>query len=132
MNKLGCVEDIPYQVTGQCFNEIISNLNILQKQKFTFDATQGDLNEKYLSQISRMSIGINNDLSQKSRLSVLMSNAFASGYLTFLNNSMVIDNNLSQTSRSSMPMNITFANGNLNLQNNRSLSEENTQHYHPF
>ena len=103
----------------------------MQKQKITFDATQGDLNEKSSSQISRMSMGIENNLSQMSRLSMPMNNAFATGNLTLLNNSMGMDNNLSQTSRSSMTMNNAFANGNLSLLNNTFVSEENTQHYHP-
>ena len=47
LKKLGCGEDTRHQVTGQWFNEIISNLNILQKN--VFDATQEDLNEKSLS-----------------------------------------------------------------------------------
>ena len=42
LNKLGCVEDYRYQITGQCFNDMLSNLNSLQSKRFVCDATKGD------------------------------------------------------------------------------------------
>ena len=42
LNKLGCVEDSRYQITGQYFNDMLSNLNILQSKKFVHDATKGN------------------------------------------------------------------------------------------
>ena len=32
LNKLGCVEDSRYQITGQCFNDMLSILNSFQSK----------------------------------------------------------------------------------------------------
>ena len=41
INSRGCSEKERYQITGQGFNEIISNLNSMQaKKKFVYNGTQ--------------------------------------------------------------------------------------------
>ena len=40
VNKLGKTEDCSHQITGKCFNQIISKLNSFQTKKSAFDGTK--------------------------------------------------------------------------------------------
>jgi hypothetical protein len=44
ISKQGKLEDQSHQMTGKCFNEVMSNLNSLQKINFVYDGTKNNRN----------------------------------------------------------------------------------------
>lgn len=117
LNKLGCVDSTRYQITGQCFNEILSNLNSLQSKRFVYDATKEDSNQNSLSQISRM-----NNLSQLSRSSVTMNHSYGNENMMMLHNRPLSQEHVIQFQSINEPYTIGR---NINIHYPQQMSENN-------